>query len=172
MAVAPPRLLEVVNQIHMVESGRSRKPTCFSGGSASVSKETSSGILKISQRVLSFIVISLSIKLNSERAEAFHHNRLSVFRGTSDLNTPFNDCRAESSPTMEDHQNLEEFRTRVEIKSTEAGSGGYGIGEDFHDGEKDLLSSEVLLQPNANEMPPAKQDDGKGDVCSARFWSI
>ncbi|CAG0904937.1 unnamed protein product, partial [Cyprideis torosa] len=62
---------------------------------------------------------------------------------------------------MEDHQNLEEFRTRVEAKSTEAGSGGYGIGEDFHDGEKDLLSSEVFLQPNANEMPPAKQDDGK-----------
>ncbi|CAG0901862.1 unnamed protein product [Cyprideis torosa] len=62
---------------------------------------------------------------------------------------------------MEDHQNLEEFRTRGQAKSTEAGSGGYGIGEDFHDGEKDLLSSEVFLQPNANEMLPVKQDDGK-----------
>ncbi|CAG0898937.1 unnamed protein product [Cyprideis torosa] len=67
----------------------------------------------------------------------------------------------ESSLTMEDHFHIEEFRTRVEAKSTEAGSRGYGIGEDFHDGEKDLLSSEVLLQPNANEMLLAKQDDGK-----------
>ncbi|CAG0901663.1 unnamed protein product [Cyprideis torosa] len=68
---------------------------------------------------------------------------------------------AESSLTMEDHQHLEECSTHVEAKSTEAGSRDYVIGEDFHDGEKDLLSSEVFLQPNANEMPPAKQDDGK-----------
>ncbi|CAG0896716.1 unnamed protein product [Cyprideis torosa] len=69
--------------------------------------------------------------------------------------------KTDSSQTMEDHQNLEEFRTRVEAKGTEAGSGGYGSSEDFHDGEKDLLSSEVFLQPNANEMLLAKQDGRK-----------
>ncbi|CAG0900965.1 unnamed protein product, partial [Cyprideis torosa] len=77
---------------------------------------------------------------------------------------------AESSLTMEDHQHLQECSNHVEAKSTstdgDTGSRGYEIGKDFHDGEKDLLSSEVLLQPNTNEMRPAKQDDGKkGHAC-------
>ncbi|CAG0903920.1 unnamed protein product [Cyprideis torosa] len=70
---------------------------------------------------------------------------------------------------MEDHQHLEECSTHVEAKSTatdgDTGSRSYEIGEDFHDREKDLLSSEVFLQPNANEMPPAQPDDGK-KVCA------
>ncbi|CAG0907137.1 unnamed protein product, partial [Cyprideis torosa] len=99
-------------------------------------------------------------RLFHSKVEAFHHNRFSVFRGTSDLNTSLR--VAESSLTMDLE---EEFRTRVEAKSTEAGSRGYGIGEDFHDGEKDLLPSEVLLQPNANEIRPAKHDGKEGHAC-------
>ncbi|CAG0903102.1 unnamed protein product, partial [Cyprideis torosa] len=75
-----------------------------------------------------------------------------------------------SSVTMEDNQLLEECRTHVEPKSTEtdvdAGSGEYGIVEDFHDDEKDMLSSEVLLSPRENEMPTAKPNHGrKGHAC-------
>ncbi|CAG0898938.1 unnamed protein product, partial [Cyprideis torosa] len=66
---------------------------------------------------------------------------------------------------MEDHQHLEECSAHVEAKSTapdcDTGSRGFGIREDFHDGEKDLLSSEVLLPRRENEMPPAKQNDLK-----------
>ncbi|CAG0904876.1 unnamed protein product, partial [Cyprideis torosa] len=86
-------------------------------------------------------ILSPLKRLFHSKVEAFHHNRLPVFGVASDLNTSLR--VAESSQTMEDHQNLEEFRTRVEAESTEAGSGEYGIGEDFHDGEKDLLSSIV-----------------------------
>ncbi|CAG0898936.1 unnamed protein product [Cyprideis torosa] len=100
-------------------------------------------------------------RLFHSKVEAFHHNRLLGIPWNFRLEyfpayCPFNDYRADSSLTMEDHQNLEEFRTRVEAKSTEAGSGGYGIGEDFHDGEKDYFRQKYFfnqmqtrcLQPN------------------------
>ncbi|CAG0900964.1 unnamed protein product, partial [Cyprideis torosa] len=179
----------VVNQIHLVESGKSRKPTCFSGGSSSGKPRTRTDNVFLWRQC---IVVERDIKICQFSVFVLCvPSSIAPFKGRgfppqSPLGIPwnflleyfpaycpFNDCRAESSLTMEDHFHLEEFRTRVEAKSTEAGCGGYGISEDFHDGEKDLLSSEVLLQPNANEMPLAKQDDVKEGhacgVCNERF---
>ncbi|CAG0907027.1 unnamed protein product, partial [Cyprideis torosa] len=86
---------------------------------------------------------------------------------------------AESSLIMQDHQLSEEFRTKAEAERTETDGGagfafpqttkrGYGItlGENFHDDEKDLLSSAVYPESTSNQMPATKPRHGKrGHIC-------